>query len=492
LSLDENEGPLLDQRSRKNRNRLLVLLAVTVVLVTACVIVVPRAFRSGRGGGSDPSTSAASAQPLTGEQVYQRLIRSAAMVVSPHRTGSGFVVHAENRLVVTNFHVVGSERRVAVVFPLYDARGELVTDAQKYPPRIEELAVKGEVIDVSRDHDLALIRLDQLPAQVAAVPLAKHPAPTGSVVYSVGGSGAEDNLLWRLTKGTVRGRSPRRQATDFGVVDCTILETDSPVNRGDSGGAVMNDRGELVAVVSHFDLKQRQVSGNIDIEEVRGFVSRHLGTDARSEPVPGGAIVLPGSGWLSNNRGKILGKWKITGGTDMSAEQLKILESLKIYPFMEFKEDGTGSVGADSTDEDTKKLLLKSPEKTVFFFKYKLNFGDEVELYDLPKELQYKTGRRPFGQKDRARLQVKIDGENMTATDEDTKESRRPRCRKHCARKRVPPRTTSGCDRGRHGSGVRQGSRSTLREHRNENPLIGEGDGGRHPMSGLRGSPHAR
>jgi hypothetical protein len=106
----------------------------------------------------------------------------------------------------------------------------------------------------------------------------------------------------------------------------------------------------------------------------------------------------------------------------MKADDLKMVETLKIYPFMEFKEDGTGSVGADSTDEDMKKLLLKSPEKTVFPFKYKLNFGDEVELYDLPKELQYKTGRRPFGQKDRARLQVKIDGENMTATDEDTKE----------------------------------------------------------------------
>ncbi len=191
--------------------------------------------------------------------------------------GSGFAVNAEKRLVVTNFHVVGREHRVAVVFPLYDARGELGTDASRYERRAEELAVEGEVIDVSEECDLALIRVDRrLPDRAAAVPLARQPAATGSVVYSVGGSGAEDNLLWRLTKGNVRGRGQRRQAVDFGVLDCMILETDAPVNPGDSGGPVMNDRGELVAVVSHFNTTQRQVSGNIDIEEVRKFVSRHI------------------------------------------------------------------------------------------------------------------------------------------------------------------------------------------------------------------------
>ena len=133
------------------------------------------------------------------------------------------------------------------------------------------------MIDVSEECDLALIRVDRrLPDRAAAVPLARQPAATGSVVYSVGGSGAEDNLLWRLTKGNVCGRGQRRQAVDFGVLDCMILETDAPVNPGDSGGPVMNDRGELVAVVSHFNTTQRQVSGNIDIEEVRKFVSRHI------------------------------------------------------------------------------------------------------------------------------------------------------------------------------------------------------------------------
>jgi S1-C subfamily serine protease len=53
-----------------------------------------------------------------------------------------------------------------------------------------------------------------------------------------------------------------------------ILETDVPTNPGDSGGPVLNDRGQLVGVISHYAARQRQVSGNIDLEEVRNFVAQ--------------------------------------------------------------------------------------------------------------------------------------------------------------------------------------------------------------------------
>jgi len=52
--------------------------------------------------------------------------------------------------------------------------------------------------------------------------------------------------------------------------------TDSPVNHGDRGGLMVNDRGALVAVVSHSKVGEQLVSGNIDIEEVRKFLSTHL------------------------------------------------------------------------------------------------------------------------------------------------------------------------------------------------------------------------
>lgn len=218
-------------------------------------------------------------QPLSGEQVYQKLVSCSVFLITPTGAGTGFVVDRERRLLVTNFHVVGREKQVAVLFPLYDEKGELITDASVYRKRSKEIAIQGRVILTEPSKDLALIQTDQIDPRATAATFASRPAATGSTLYSVGGSGVGENLLWRLTKGTVRGRVQRKQQAEFGQIDSMILESDAPLNHGDSGGPVMNDRGELVAVVSHGSAQQRQVSGNIDVEEVRKFVARHTRGD---------------------------------------------------------------------------------------------------------------------------------------------------------------------------------------------------------------------
>jgi len=224
---------------------------------------------------TEPTRPATGSGPLSGEQVFRQLVRSSVLVVTSEGGGTGFVADEANRLVVTNNHVVRGEPRVAVVFPMYDRVGDLVTDSRQYLKAAREVAARGEVLARDPARDLALIRVERLGDRSVAVRLAAQPAPTGASVYSVGGSGADDNLLWRLSKGTVRGRAHRKVETDGGTFECIILETDAPVNKGDSGGPVMNDRGELVAVTSHFLISERQVSGSIDVEEVRKFIRQH-------------------------------------------------------------------------------------------------------------------------------------------------------------------------------------------------------------------------
>jgi S1-C subfamily serine protease len=235
---------------------------------------VPRTGGLAKQGVPEPDALAGSDRPLGGEQVYRILVRSSVLVASPTGMGTGFLVDARRGYIVTNCHVVGRESKVAVVFPMYDRAGELITDFRPYERATQDVAAQGDVIDRDQARDLALIRVERLGPNSAPVKLSARPAPTGSSVFSVGGSGAEDNLLWRLAKGTVRGRAQRRVMADVGVFDCMVLETDAPVNPGDSGGPVMNDRAELVGVVSHFHVDERQVSGNIDLEELRAFLSR--------------------------------------------------------------------------------------------------------------------------------------------------------------------------------------------------------------------------
>src|SRR5688572_21422410 len=91
------------------RAKLWMLVAAGVgvmMMLTVGAVFVVRAFRK----TPDEVVTPAASQPLSGEQVYQRLIRSTALIESPHGTGSGFVVDADKKLVVTNFHVVGKEQ----------------------------------------------------------------------------------------------------------------------------------------------------------------------------------------------------------------------------------------------------------------------------------------------------------------------------------------------------------------------------------------------
>lgn len=136
----------------------------------------------------------------------------------------------------------------------------------------------------------------------------------------------------------------------------------------------------------------------------------------------GFALIATGCGGASNNAGKIVGKWQITGGPGMKGDEMKMMEMMKITPYFEFKADGTAGFGISAADAMFKKMIEeKAGGVTNVTFKYKLLSGDGVELYDLPKELTEKKGGGGgmFGKKDRARANVKIDGDSMSISDDD-------------------------------------------------------------------------
>jgi hypothetical protein len=136
--------------------------------------------------------------------------------------------------------------------------------------------------------------------------------------------------------------------------------------------------------------------------------------------VGGAALFCTACG--SNNQGKIVGKWKMLSMPGMDAAQTKEMDKLNVYAFFEFKDDGSMTVGAESSDKDMQALLLKQGVAKTLSCKYKLRSGDVVEFYDLPKEMQEKNGGGLFGSnKDRAKTRVKISGDNMTWTDDDGK-----------------------------------------------------------------------
>jgi hypothetical protein len=122
-------------------------------------------------------------------------------------------------------------------------------------------------------------------------------------------------------------------------------------------------------------------------------------------------LALAAVGCGSNNKGKIVGKWRLDSGGGMTEPVLKQLAEQEGYAFFEFKDDGTMTMGFGSTDPQKQEALDKL---TLGSCKYKLGTGDAVELYDLSKSMRDDEGGSPFGKEDRAKGAIKIDGDTMT------------------------------------------------------------------------------
>ena len=162
--------------------------------------------------------------------------------------GSGVIVDAAGQ-VVTNHHVIADAAAIRV--QLADGRE---ADAQ--------------VIGRDPDTDLALLRIDL--RDLPAIELGRSSAlRVGDIVLAIGNPlGLSATVTQGIVSATGRGQ--------LGVaVFENFIQTDAPINVGNSGGALINTRGELVGINTAIIARNLGVEGigfAIPVDLVRGVV----------------------------------------------------------------------------------------------------------------------------------------------------------------------------------------------------------------------------
>ncbi len=199
----------------------------------------------------------------------------------PDGVGTGWVVDAEKKWILTCRHVVGEQTKLEVFFPEFRG-GALVSDATEYlgrRPKLRESGrlVTGKVLRTSDELDLALIELPALPPGTRALPLADNRPLLGDTVRSFGHRGDIDTL-WNATEGSVRQRGLLAdgyfwQSKKLGV-NLPSLVLQSPIEVGDSGGPVLNARGEIVAMISALRRRAPLAAVGPDASAIRMFLKR--------------------------------------------------------------------------------------------------------------------------------------------------------------------------------------------------------------------------
>jgi serine protease Do len=145
-------------------------------------------------------------------------------------SGSGFVVSADG-YILTNHHVVENADRVRV---------------QLLSGRIHEARIVGS----DANTDLAVLKIEATGLTPAALG-ASDRARIGEWVLAIGNPLGE-NLTFTVTSGIIsaKGRGLPGLGTRGGNAIQDFIQTDAAINRGNSGGPLVNVRGEVIGVNS--------------------------------------------------------------------------------------------------------------------------------------------------------------------------------------------------------------------------------------------------
>ncbi|HXF98004.1 MAG TPA: trypsin-like peptidase domain-containing protein [Gaiellaceae bacterium] len=183
---------------------------------------------------------ASSSPPRTGamtiNEIYERAApgvvqitaagpRGLSLPVDASALGSGFVVDKAGH-IVTNFHVIEGADEIRVSFSNRDT-------------------VEAEVVGVDRSTDLAVLRVD-VPAS-ALTPLSLGDSDTVRVGEQVVAIGNPFGLDRTVTAGIVSAVQRLIQGPAGFVID-HVIQTDAPINKGNSGGPLLNMRGQVIGV----------------------------------------------------------------------------------------------------------------------------------------------------------------------------------------------------------------------------------------------------
>jgi S1-C subfamily serine protease len=238
------------------------------------------------------------------ENVYKKGLKSTVWIVQEVgrqgarvqlRTGSGAVIDAAKRLVLTNYHVVGDQKEAMILFPMFD-KGALIPERDRYMDLIRSgKGIKAKVLFSEQSKDLALLQLETLPPGTPVIRLAKDSPSPGDRVHSIGSPGISAGLF-NYTDGSVKIvvhrdiKAKRGPGEPDLMVSAKMIETSSGTNKGDSGGPLMNDKCELVGVTQGYVVggdDARPVSLFIDVSEVKNLLREHKITVSAS---PGASV----------------------------------------------------------------------------------------------------------------------------------------------------------------------------------------------------------
>jgi hypothetical protein len=191
------------------------------------------------------------ARPSNWNDTIKAVAPSVVYIETDNGTGSGFLLNSQGYLL-TNYHVIDGAKTVTVTF-------------------INNKSYAAKIVKVEKDKDLAVIKISttNLPDPVK-IGNSDKMEPGNEVValgYPLGIRGYP-----AITKGVVSRILTYNNGNEY-------IQTDTAFNHGNSGGALINILGEVVAIptLASGSVEAQNFNLAITINYARSFISEFLG-----------------------------------------------------------------------------------------------------------------------------------------------------------------------------------------------------------------------
>ena len=188
-------------------------------------------------------------------------------------TGSGTIIDAEKKLVVTNLHVVQGALQSGGTVEIMLSSGE---------------SSKATLVGYDQENDIAVLKLSDKVPEVVAVPFGDSSRlEIGQRVFAIGNP---FGLYRSLTSGIVSSLD-RTMKTGNGTALRDLIQTDAAINPGNSGGPLLDSDGRLIGINTAI-LSQSGSSAGIGFAVPINNIRRIL-----PELLSSGKVSRPRMGW---------------------------------------------------------------------------------------------------------------------------------------------------------------------------------------------------
>ena len=157
-----------------------------------------------------------------------------------YSTGSGFVFKTDDKFgyILTNYHVISGGSEVSVVFT--NNKEEKVT-----------------VVGYDEYSDIAVLSIDKSNILATAQLGSSESLRIGDTTFAVGTPVDSSVYSWSVTRGILSGKNRMVQVDNYVM---SVLQTDTAINSGNSGGPLCNANGEVIGI-TNMKLASSQIEG---------------------------------------------------------------------------------------------------------------------------------------------------------------------------------------------------------------------------------------